>query len=378
MSSEDFSTRMEIIDILNKNVNLFDISMHSSPVSYFPQYLADRLDRWLDRYKNIYPTIQSHALSLNINDKLSPDSIVQFSDGLKISLNLYYEGKVFEATQKFNLLLNGYKFAEKGSLITIPKNSLTFYRARKPFKGEANQSTMFHVPFELRHLVSTARYSIPGLPSLYLGDSAYVCWEELNRPDLKKLLFSKLISTSNLSILNIERFEDFTNEVQASKNRITGLENYIATYPLILACTTRPKYVASSFKAEYVIPQLLLQYVSAIPFISGIRFPSSKVNYQQVKFVKSYNYVFPVKSIAEEGFCKTLKAQFFCSQPISHNLNEILNFGGFSGIIDRVITSDSNRPTLSILNGRKTPYDETSFGAIESILENYPPTEVIL
>ncbi|WP_052675768.1 hypothetical protein [Paenibacillus sp. IHBB 10380] len=43
---------------------------------------------------------------------------------------------------------------------------------------------MFHIPFELKGRAATQRYSIPGLPSLYLGSSCYICWEELHRPDL--------------------------------------------------------------------------------------------------------------------------------------------------------------------------------------------------
>ena len=38
--------------------------------------------------------------------------------------------------------------------------------------------------------VSTNRYSVPGFPALYLGDTTYVCWEEFNKFRIRDLWFS--------------------------------------------------------------------------------------------------------------------------------------------------------------------------------------------
>jgi hypothetical protein len=64
----------------------------------------------------------------------------------------------------------------------------TLYRLRveSPQEGvrgiEFDRKALFHISFQDRHIVNRQRYSIPGLPCLYLGSSLYVCWEELDRP----------------------------------------------------------------------------------------------------------------------------------------------------------------------------------------------------
>jgi len=49
-----------------------------------------------------------------------------------------------------------------------------------------SRKDIFHVPFQNRHRVGNQRYSIAGLPCLYLGSSIWICWEELNRPELNQ------------------------------------------------------------------------------------------------------------------------------------------------------------------------------------------------
>src|SRR5205823_638449 len=57
--------------------------------------------------------------------------------------------------------------------------------------GRHQLGDLFHIPFNSRHLITNQRYSFPGLPCLYLGQSLYVCWEELGRPDLNGVVISR-------------------------------------------------------------------------------------------------------------------------------------------------------------------------------------------
>ena len=64
-----------------------------------------------------------------------------------------------------------------------------FFRARKISRlTRPTRRDLFHVPFEEREKLASQRYSIPGVPCLYLGSSAYVCWEELGRPEFQLYL----------------------------------------------------------------------------------------------------------------------------------------------------------------------------------------------
>lgn len=112
----------------------------------------------------------------------------------------------------------------------IPKSS--FYRVRiykENFPLPANQ--FFHIPFELRGKVKTQRYSIPGFPSLYIGTTAYVCWEELDRPninDFQIVRLENIESIESIYLLNmVPPLEEFR-----SPNR---LYRYLMLWPLIFA-----------------------------------------------------------------------------------------------------------------------------------------------
>lgn len=109
----------------------------------------------------------------------------------------------------------------------------SLYRVRYSDANIFNRNEMFHIPFQLRHLVSTQRYSIAGVPCLYLGTSLYVCWQEMGTPDLNKLYLSRFNYTSvngdrikyldfaysleTLRHVNLERFVE-SSEEDISKN----------------------------------------------------------------------------------------------------------------------------------------------------------------
>jgi hypothetical protein len=67
------------------------------------------------------------------------------------------------------------------------------FKARKAKLGEApptSREDMFHIPFEKRQLVKDQRYSIHGIPSIYLGSSIYDCYLELGKPSLDEFWVS--------------------------------------------------------------------------------------------------------------------------------------------------------------------------------------------
>ncbi|MDK7626036.1 hypothetical protein QP576_20245 [Bacillus licheniformis] len=163
---------------------------------------------------------------------------------------------------------------------------------------------MFHIPFEKRGIIQTNRYSIPGFPCLYLGSSTLVCWEELGRPDLNKVQTSLFIPNEKLSFLDIslppktivdnvrETFWMLIDQGIVSYE----LKKYLALWVLLAACSIRVKNPNDVFKVEYIIPQLLLQWVRLSSNFDGICYFSTKFKEYNSKNADLYkNYVFPVK-----------------------------------------------------------------------------------
>jgi len=100
------------------------------------------------------------------------------------TLTTYLEGHPATAYRTLESFLNNHSKL-LSQLYSIPlerRFAQSLFRIRTQDSGEFSREHMFHIPFELRHLVTTQRYSIPGFPTLYAGSSLYVCWLELGRP----------------------------------------------------------------------------------------------------------------------------------------------------------------------------------------------------
>jgi hypothetical protein len=353
------------------NIKDFEAPLVQSDISYFPEFLDNGLDKYLDFYKsNLVTHIDQKVPFDSGKDNIVINKIEHFSIGIKKTVDFFYKGKIFEATETFNRLLEDILFDDIKAISTIPKET-NFYRARVQSDKHLKKADLFHVKFEMRHVVSTNRYSVPGFPALYLGDTAFVCWEEFNRPKLKDLWFSRLINTKELSIIQIQRIEDFLTELSSIPVdfQLTFLLRYLITFPLTIACSIKVKYPNGNFKPEYIIPQLLLQYISKNSEIDGIKFPSTKVDYDKLNDVDAYNYVFPVKTHEKNGFCSVLTSLFHSTEPTSLELEEIIyNPVSHPMVVGGGSSTDKRR--IELVEGLKSFYSTTSFGKIELSLLN--------
>ena len=137
---------------------------------------------------------------------------------------------------------------------------------------------IFHVPFEKRRLVGNQRYSIAGLPCLYLGSSLWICWEELGRPALDSLWVSRFRIVKSVSVLDFQfsphqawrMFEALREGTPRAADRsseeklkvhfnLDFLKSYAYCWPLIAACSIKREQRVGSFAPEFIVPQLLLQ-----------------------------------------------------------------------------------------------------------------------
>ena len=354
------------------NAALFDIPPPNAPSMYFPDRLNERLDNWFNRYQSgACQAIDAAIPFANGRTDVTLTKCRAMIDGIKSTVANYFMGDILEATQTFYQTMDD-GFKDWAKLLNIPVGQV-FFRARiSDSEKHYERKDLFHLPFELRHLVATNRYSVPGFPALYLGDSAYVCWEEYDRHRLRDLTFAAFENKRDVSVIDINLFKEFNSELSTATNplyKIMDIMRYVCTYPLILACTCLVFEQKGSFKPEYIVPQLLLQYVSQQSNVDGVKFPSSRINYGSLQNVKAYNYVFPVKTNAQKGYCNCLKNVFDLTQPTSLEFEEVINnpmhLHGF------IVGGDypSDEPSIEVVRGVKSFYRDTSFGKIEGILK---------
>lgn len=95
------------------------------------------------------------------------------------------------------------------------------------------------------------------------------------------------------------------------KNNIADFEllrNYLIMLPLIMACSIRVPQVKKDkpFKDEYIVPQLLTQWLINSPNrFDGIAYFSNATKTRSRRNYKLYqNLVVPVKQALKSGYCE--------------------------------------------------------------------------
>jgi len=350
---------------------------------YFPEFITKQLDKYVKYYEENRPLIFKWVPHLTEPHNWANmlDSIKNLSQSIKESVDLYFNGDIFRASQVFNNSLNFILFRDFSPIYDVPKNTV-FYRSRRDEKRSFDKGDMFHVKFEERNKISTNRYSIPGFPALYLGETTYVCWEESDRYRLRDLWFSRIENKEVLRVIKIQRFEDLLDEIEKMDNgddeKLSHLCKYLIIYPLIIACTVKVKDQKNNFTPQYIIPQLLLQYIATFKDagerIDGIMYLSSQVDYSKINGVKCYNYVFPVKTSLKNGFCDQLSKTFHISEPTSLEIEEIIHNPKYP---EAFIQEGNSTDSIELSNGIKSIYANMSFGRIEQSLAMKPVTLVV-
>lgn len=215
---------------------------------------------------------------------------------------------------------------------------------------------MFHIPYDKRSKIGNQRYSVSGMPCLYLASSSYVCWEELGRVDFQSCNFCGYTNKMEVP------FYDF-----ALPSAITQFSD-IKRICIILACSLSAVR-ESLFKEEYILPQCLLQalilkhhYYHLDKRLFGIRYLSVhalngdadcfNIDLGEEKWInRLYNYVFPAASPNKTGYNKLLQGLFVQTDTVAM-FKEILR-----------------TPDRLIGGGSDDVYLDSQFGLMDAFLD---------
>lgn len=319
------------------------------------------------RSKEYVRTIKSFPNNLGNHIKSKEYEIEELSNSLIDVIDTYLKGCASEAYSKFDKLMND----RTSTLYELSDKFLTnhkFYRARVTDSELSNREEIFHIPFNLRYLVDTQRFSIAGVPSLYLGNTIYSCWLELDKPNLNNVYISKFEVINDINVI------DFTFNLELLKTMDANVKDekikaFFELYPLILACGFKKKYSNSSFNAEYIIPSMLLQWISrAKEDFDGLIYLSTKMIHLDMNSVGS-NIVLPVKDISLDNskkFCSILTSKFRLTSPASWEILKTLRNSTY--IIPNSISNKAKNNVNEIL---EKYYENTEFHTVERIIDEY-------
>jgi len=255
------------------------------------------------------------------------------------------------------------------------------YRIRAD-RRPATRKDIFHVPFEKRRHVGNQRYSISGLPCLYLGSSVWICWEELDRPQLSSVSVSRFRFAEEVKVLDLQFppslawfvFEATSKRCKAADEgdsyrdlRLRFDEKFIASYilcwPLIAACSMNVGSREGSFFPQYIVPQILLQWVTQEQRVDGIRYFSTRTPSQNADVWAHYSCVFPARKVASAGHCSYLKSKFHLTAPISWEMIET-----FDGNASHVLGPSNGFAVVNLSNDFRVQYNSTGFFKAEEKL----------
>ena len=365
---------MKLAQLFSKSIFRFPLERHF----YFPKHLEEIFKKYLAGLKQIDGP-HSHIVAAEI-DKIE----LTCNDILNVT-TLIFEGRLIKAHEEFNFLLLRLQdhLTHPNSINVFEPKYDGYYKARINNLTHFGRKDLFHVPFENRYEIKTNRFSVPGLPCLYLSNSIYTCWEELDRPQLSKMYVSEFKEhRKNFKYLDIvPNYEGLHLLISGPKknahNHIDTIKGMVPRnlnlYPLLAACYTKVKERDNVFKPEYIFPQLLMQWVLNKDYLDGIKYLSTRSIQSNAPLYKRFfdtpiNYAIPVKKIASKGYCEVLSKNFTLTEPISWEQLNITN--PYRNTIIPVVEKENRirRQKYPLMGNKDRNYDKSAFGLLEDEL----------
>jgi hypothetical protein len=253
------------------------------------------------------------------------------------------------------------------------------YRIRvEPLGASFQRPDLYHIPFQLRHKVARQRYSLPGLPCLYLGGTLYIAWEEVGRPNLDATYYARFKPQNNAQITYLDfgyrpaLMAAMIDANQAQCAVQSAMADFAVAqavcWPLLAASSIKRRFADAPFIAEYIVPQLILQWITNSGVHDGIRYFSVRVDTYMDNPAMACNYVFPARQFAAAGHCATLRGTFELSEPLSWQIVERM---AMPPVLAAGMPVHGNS-LIAMVPGHNMPYIHTPFGQIEAKSIGYP------
>lgn len=244
-----------------------------------------------------------------------------------------------------------------------------FYRVRSAPNSaiEKDANEMFHIPSQKRQLASNERFSLCGFPSLYLSTMQQLAWQECGYPPeyycSKYQYLPSDDSQDDWKIIALCAPKEIRNRFLATYYNdfdlwLSIVERCLKTYPLILSCSFANASGKAPFKQEYIIPQMLMQWVHRNKDkYNGISYFSCIDMRSEQSVWNAYNLVLPdLPPYDDDGLSLALKEHFNWSMPTYVHVP--------------ILNSNTTTPDVQIL-------DTYSNEICQALGTQYVPTELV-
>lgn len=323
----------------------------------------------LDEFLN---TIRGMAGQDRLADSIKAElpKMTALSTSLKDVLHIYFAGNTYEAYQRFVGLLPPI-LADLRKLMSAPGGVAdlhVMYRIRKSSLQQLRPQDIFHLPFELRHEATMKRYSVPGIPMLYLGGSLYICWEEMGRPSFDEIQISAFWTRDGVTpkLLDFGYRPSWLSQfVHNPSGMARPMQEFVTSYcvvwPLMAMCSIKAMRAGKPFVPEYVFPQMVLQWLTVTHEFDGIRYWSCHMDRDTDAPSHMCNFVFPPKQCPASGLSPDLEAMFDWTAPLPWQMLDAVRP---PSIDPKCYPSFS----FALYPGAVSDYRRTAFGEVQARL----------
>lgn len=180
------------------------------------------------------------------------------------------------------------------------------YRGRISEKPLTDVKSFYHIPFNQRYLIGNQRYSLSGIPCLYLASSMDCVYAELGQKKNVCLCECKCKKDFPLFDMSID-YEYILHHKRTRKEVI----DFLYTMPLKYACSIKAlDNDGAKFKTNYIIPQLITATLYNMNTdIKGICYGSIAGN--DLSYPMRLNYVYlPVYVLGKDIYDMELITSF--------------------------------------------------------------------
>ena len=236
---------------------------YERPLYYF-------IEKALDNYLEVVKKIKRDDFSISSDELFFNGSytkgrfqnlISRIADSIKQILLSCYKGDIVFANKLLYNLLLGRCSKTKQYLVEPYVNHFDFevlkdkifYRMRDDNIGNEVKDCSY-VPFDLRYKIDSNRFSLQGLPCLYLADSKDTASKEIRPLEEGKCRWvSEFVPKETITLIDLR----FRNVLSMGFIDAYNSFKLLITYPLRLLCSLKVKQEEGNFHEEYYFPQLL-------------------------------------------------------------------------------------------------------------------------
>lgn len=263
-------------------------------------------------------------------DDISITIAKQYSNKVCEAVREYYNGNIGKCHRIIENLIRGCSnhelaVSELSKSRAFPGTEgaeIQFFRARKISDARVLQPRdMLHIPLQQRGKSGNYRFSIPGVISLYLANTSYGCWIEMDKPAEHDFYVSPVILDGSQKVFNLAVMSRDLSELNDGNEEFVHC--WIKLLVLMIATSYKVEEANRTFRSEYIVSQSVMLACKKLGF-DGVAYYSKRVEGELLSFA-AINLALFVGFDRNSGYgsiCRHLKID----EPMNYQLFKQLSY----------------------------------------------------